>query len=58
MRLAAQSLRRYFTSRMATKKVELTEQEWQVKLTPQQFHMLREKGTERPGTGTELFSLF
>lgn len=31
--------------------VNLTESEWRVKLNPEQFRILREKGTERAGTG-------
>ncbi len=30
--------------------VKFSEAEWRRKLTPAQFHILREKGTERPGT--------
>jgi peptide-methionine (R)-S-oxide reductase len=32
-------------------KVEKSETEWRTELTPEQYHVLREKGTERPGTG-------
>ena len=34
--------------------MDLSNDEWKQKLTPEQYHILREKGTEIPGTGALL----
>ena len=34
-----------------TKKVELSDAEWQERLSPEQYEILRKRGTERPFTG-------
>lgn len=36
---------------VTVQKLERSEEEWKKLLSPKQYHILREKGTERPGTG-------
>ena len=39
-----------------TEKLEKTDQEWREELSADRFHILREKGTERAGTGRYAFT--
>lgn len=39
------------TDSTMSEKVLKTDEEWRKELTPEQYYVLRQKGTERPGTG-------
>jgi peptide-methionine (R)-S-oxide reductase len=51
----AQSKKKYADPKVADSKtvyvIKLSDEDWKKKLTPEQFHILREEGTEKSGTG-------
>ena len=40
----------YFENVMAIEKLELSDSEWQTRLSEEEYYILRKEGTERPGT--------
>ena len=42
----------YFEKVMAIEKLELSDSEWQTRLSEEEYYILRKEGTERPGTSS------
>ena len=50
--MASQNIENPVYSTTNTEKVVLTDEEWKKILTPEVYHIARQKGTERPGTSS------